>query len=259
MALEVPPELARLLSRAFTSGAETSIQELALLLELGGSDALSAALGVADFVSSFQLDFDPPVAVGELGTPRVLRSTVSRGDDDDLSRIIERGEGPTAEFKSSLVCSMRDWVERGELVGHPSLAGEVLKTICAFLNSYGGDLLIGVDDAGRSCGGVLQDMAFKKWDLDRWQLELWALINGRFVDSALVSPFVRLQMVEIDGAPVAHLSVLARDARTFVKRDPARGVEFFVRNGSRTDSLDLPAFYAHMTARLEARAGASQG
>lgn len=248
MAFEVGSELARLLSRALRSGVETSVVEMAALMNLADEDALSQAVGVAAFSRSFELQFTPPLNVGELTTRRVLRPGSDSTPAVDIAEILERGEGSTIEFKSSMYCSMRDWAKTGDYVEHPGLCGEILKTICAFMNSSGGDLLVGIDDSGSSCGGILRDIELKNWNLDKWQLALLDLISGRFVESQLVAPFVHLQMVTVEGDPVAHLRVLARENRTFVKRDPNKGVEFFVRNGSRTDSLDLPGFYAHMVA-----------
>ena len=55
------------------------------------------------------------------------------------------------EFKSSLRWNVRQGKMDERIVTHP-----VLKTIAAFLNTQGGDLLIGVDD-GRTVIGIEQD------------------------------------------------------------------------------------------------------
>jgi len=61
--------------------------------------------------------------------------------------LIKRGESKTLEFKSTLRWNLRDDKQDDKLVTHA-----VLKTIAAFLNTEGGDLLIGVADDGTIVG-----------------------------------------------------------------------------------------------------------
>ncbi|MGH9201646.1 MAG: RNA-binding domain-containing protein, partial [Vicinamibacterales bacterium] len=61
--------------------------------------------------------------------------------------LIKRGESKTLEFKSSLRWSLKDDKQDDKLVTHA-----VLRTIAAFLNTEGGDLLIGVADDGNLVG-----------------------------------------------------------------------------------------------------------
>src|SRR5207237_9547285 len=61
--------------------------------------------------------------------------------------LIKRGESKTLEFKSTLRWNLREDKQDDKLVTHA-----VLKTIAAFLNTEGGDLLIGVADDGSVVG-----------------------------------------------------------------------------------------------------------
>jgi predicted HTH transcriptional regulator len=237
------------MTRALTGGAETTIDELAILLNLPGDDPLSGVHEVVTLVEAWGLELVPPVKRGSLASPRVLRRRETSSLLTSVTNLIDAGEGPRTEFKSSLLCSMRDWERDGSLVELPQLPGEVLKTIGAFLNSEGGDLLIGVSDNGETSEGIERDLELRGWDLDKWQLHLVSLIEGRLQDGALAMPYLRIQLHDFDGAAVVHVSVMARRVRTFVKREKTRPFEFFVRNGSRTDSLDLPAFYSHLQSR----------
>ena len=54
----------------------------------------------------------------------------------DLNTLIKQGEGISVEFKE---CRY-------------TLNRSVYRTVCAFLNRHGGDLLLGVDDAGEVTG-----------------------------------------------------------------------------------------------------------
>lgn len=83
-----------------------------------------------------------------------------------MEEIIQRGENSTTEFKSTLRWDIRQ-CKKNAAIEHA-----VLKTIFAFLNSEGGDLLIGVTDDG--CIVVETD---KLDNDDRFLLHLWGLIK----------------------------------------------------------------------------------
>jgi hypothetical protein len=61
--------------------------------------------------------------------------------------LIKRGESKTLEFKATLRWNLKEDQQDDKAVTH-----EVLKTIAAFLNTEGGDLLIGVGDDGSVLG-----------------------------------------------------------------------------------------------------------
>lgn len=247
MSFQVPAKVGQLVAMAHGGGVETSLGALSDALELSGSDILTVAEEVENFVAAFSLELVPACDQGSYSSGRVLRSVVLGPDIiARIDRIREEGENQSAEFKSSLFCSMRDWTTKGTLVDFPSLPGEVLKTICAFLNGDGGQLLIGIDDGGDVCEGISLDLKLKNWSLDKWQLHLLSLIRGRFFDGDSVVSYVQIASANLEPGPVVLVSVVARDARSFVKRENGAPFEFFIRKGPRTESLDLPSFNAHL-------------
>jgi hypothetical protein len=250
MHISLSTDLAALIAKAYTTGTETSIRELAELLDLTDCDTLTAAASVVELVDRLELELLPGPAQAEFGSSRVLRQFASTTDGTAHARhLMATGEGPSLEFKSSLLCSMYHWNHDGSLIELPSLTGEVLRTICAFLNSDGGELLVGVDDEGATCGGVQRDLELKNWSLDKWQRHFGSLVSGRFQEGGLIPPYLRIQMLEIDSIPVLYVGVMPRVRRSFVQREKGGAYEFFVRTGPRTDSLDLPSFYVHLAAR----------
>ncbi|WP_026538490.1 AlbA family DNA-binding domain-containing protein [Arthrobacter sp. 9MFCol3.1] len=247
----IPAAMAPLMAKAFTTGVETSIAQLAELLGLPEGDPLWAVEAVVRTIEAWGLELNPNQARGSLESARVLRIPEVSTSKAAIAKLLAIGEGSGVEFKSSLLCSIRDWRQDGTLNEHPALPGEVLKTVCAFLNSDGGELLIGIDDDGEPCQGIERDLELKGWDFDKWQLHLVSLIEGRFLNGAMVMPYTRIQLHQLDNAAIAHVTVMRRTARSFVRREKSRPYEFFVRNGSRSDSLDLPSFYAHLQSRSD--------
>jgi len=65
----------------------------------------------------------------------------------NAEELIQRGESKTLEFKSTLRWNVKEDRQDDKVVTHA-----VLKTIAAFLNTEGGDLLIGVADDGAIVG-----------------------------------------------------------------------------------------------------------
>src|SRR5260370_15920823 len=65
----------------------------------------------------------------------------------NAAELIKRGESKTLEFKSTLRWSLKENRQDNKGVTHA-----VLKTIAAFLNTEGGDLLVGVADNGSIVG-----------------------------------------------------------------------------------------------------------
>ncbi len=249
MSIQVQPEVGQLVALAHNGGVETTLESMAAILDLAGADILTVALEVQKFVATFQLELEPSLDQGTILSGRVLRhatdvsTVVAR-----VNRIRDEGESQSIEFKSSLFCSMREWSQSGTLVDVPSLPGEVLKTICAFLNGSGGQLLIGINDDGEACEGIALDMKLKGWNFDKWQLHLLSLIRGRFFEGAAILPYVEMVATQIDSRLVVLVNVVAREARSFVRRENNKPFEFFIRKGPSTESLDLPTFNAHLRA-----------
>lgn len=69
------------------------------------------------------------------------------------SELVKQAESKTLEFKSTLRWDLKKDVKDDKFVTHASL-----KTIAAFLNTDGGDLLIGVDDEGAVLGLDADDL-----------------------------------------------------------------------------------------------------
>jgi predicted HTH transcriptional regulator len=73
----------------------------------------------------------------------------------NAEELIKRGESKSLEFKSTLRWSLKENRRDDKGVTHAAL-----KTIAAFLNTEGGDLLIGVADDGSIVGIERDVLAF---------------------------------------------------------------------------------------------------
>jgi len=146
-----------------------------------------------------------------------------------VTDLIPRGESATLEFKSTLQWDMI----QGQM--SESLRLSVLKTIAAFLNSNGGTLVIGVEDTGAIVGLAHDLQTFNNPSLDTFQQTLmnlaYELLGPQF------APFIRVRFEEANGCTVCVVDVERSPEPAFTQT--RRGVEFFIRMGNTTRSLDL--------------------
>jgi hypothetical protein len=136
--------------------------------------------------------------------------------------LIKRGESKTLEFKSTLRWNLKE--NRKD----PAVTHAVVKTIGAFLNTEGGDLLIGVAD-DRSVLGIEAD-GFE--NDDRFMLHLSQVVRNALGDRAGTCIDPRVQVVQ--GKTVCVVTCQRSPEPVFLKaKDAPEGAEgeFCVRSG----------------------------
>ncbi len=141
----------------------------------------------------------------------------------DIMRLIEGGESERLEFKSTL----RTNLQTGETDKRMEKA--VLKTIVAFLNSSGGDLLIGVADDGTVIGADVASFENK----DKMNLHLSNLISSQ-IGSAFL-PYIWFHMVDFDDRTVIRVS--CRPCRKPVFLKDGKLELFYIRKGPQSEEL----------------------
>ena len=143
--------------------------------------------------------------------------------------LIKRGESKTLEFKSTLRWSLKDDKQDDKLVTHASL-----KTVAAFLNTEGGDLLIGVADDG-SIVGIEKDQLEND---DKFMRHLAQVVRNGLGDRAGTCIDPKTQI--IDGRTVCVVSCQRSPEPVFLRWKGLEAVpegDFFVRSGPGTVKL----------------------
>lgn len=147
------------------------------------------------------------------------------------AELIAAGESARVEFKSTARCNLhtgqRD--DKIEMV--------ISKTVAALSNSGGGDLLIGVDDAG-AARGLEDDLKFMKQpDLDRY--ELWLRDHLSKTLGSTASANVEVTFPLLDGTPICHLRMLGATRPVFLTPGKGQPVQMWVRVGNSTRQLGI--------------------
>lgn len=143
--------------------------------------------------------------------------------------LIKRGESKTLEFKSSLRWNLRDDTQDDAVITHA-----VLKTIAAFLNTEGGDLLIGVADDGKVVGVDVDRLESD----DKFMRHLAQAVRNGLGDRAGTCIDPRMQLV--DGKTVCVVTCQRSPEPVYLKwrgQEKAPDGDFFVRNGPDTVRL----------------------
>jgi hypothetical protein len=156
--------------------------------------------------------------------------------------LIERGESKTLEFKSTLRWNLREDRQDDRAVTHA-----VLKTIAAFLNTDGGDLLIGVAD-DRSVVGIERDQLEND---DKFMRHLAQVVRNGLGDRAGTCIDPKTQIVE--AKTVCVVSCEKSPEPVFLKwkglEANAEG-DFFVRSGPGTVKLPPESVHEYVRTRF---------
>ncbi|HXF66132.1 MAG TPA: RNA-binding domain-containing protein [Burkholderiales bacterium] len=147
----------------------------------------------------------------------------------NAEELIKRGESKTLEFKSTLRWNLKEERQDDRGVTHA-----VLKTIAAFLNTEGGDLLIGVADDG-SIVGIERD----GFDTDdKFMRHLAQVVRNGLGDRASTCIDPKTQVVQ--GKTVCVVSCQRSPEPVFLKwkgMETGADGDFFVRSGPGTVKL----------------------
>jgi hypothetical protein len=168
-----------------------------------------------------------------------IRAISEQLEVNTLASRIKHGETATLEFKSSLRWNIK--TQKND----PNIENAVLKTIAAFCNTNGGELLIGVAD-DKSILGIDHD-AFS--NDDRFQLHLRNLLVERLIPSA--ADLVRYEMVTIDGKTICHVTCnQSRKKGVWLRTNNAAPARFYVRVGPSSTELAPPEAVEYIIGHL---------
>jgi type I restriction enzyme R subunit len=147
----------------------------------------------------------------------------------NAAALIQRGESLTLEFKPSL-----RWNLKEDRLDDKGVTHAVIKTIAAFLNTQGGDLLIGVADDG-SAVGIAHDRLETD---DTFMRHLAQVVRNGLGDRAGTCIDPKTQ--EVDGKTVCVVTCQRSPEPVFLKWKDLEATpagDFFVRSGPGTVKL----------------------
>ena len=153
---------------------------------------------------------------------------------EPIAVVAARGESATLEFKSSARVNLRTG-KRDDVI--ETVAA---KTVAAFLNSRGGTLLLGVDDAGRLIGLGPDYTTLRHEDADRYELFLRDLWRVRLGANAAALPRLDFAPAADGDGEVCRITVPPSPAPVYLSGPKGKGGrELWVRAGNSTQRLEV--------------------
>lgn len=154
-------------------------------------------------------------------------------------KIIDKGESPELEFKSTLRVDLKT-SKPEKFIEH-----SVLKTLVAFLNSYGGTLLIGVED-NRNILGLNKDFnSFSKPDkLDEFQKHLDNIIQKSIGDR--FHHYLQIDFPAIDNKAICAVIIKEKSSEPVYLTDEKGEERFYIRRQASTVDLKHSESYKYI-------------
>ena len=158
-----------------------------------------------------------------------MRSSVLQlSDEEKVLSLLKNDESKTLEFKQSFSLNIHSKQKDKDV------EGSSLKTIGAFLNMEGGDLLIGVTDQKEIVGVDAELEKFFKNTKDNFLLNFKNRLENSI--GAQNYPYIDQRMVEVDSKNILWVRCLPAPTEVWVD-----GNNFYVRTNPATDRLEGPA------------------
>ncbi|MBT3363119.1 MAG: DUF2779 domain-containing protein [Chloroflexi bacterium] len=151
-----------------------------------------------------------------------------RENNVDLIYRINQGESKKLEFKSTLRWNL--FANKAD----KEMEYMVLKTIAAFCNTDGGELLIGISDTG-SVLGIESD---KFPNQDKFLLHLGNILDERI--EPLVVDLVDYDIINVDGHPICQVICKKSTNEAIWLKKGKDQYEFYVRTGPSSKVLPTP-------------------
>ena len=160
-------------------------------------------------------------------------------DINSAEEIIHHEENEGLEFKSSF-----RWDVRQNKV-NKHLEKSVMKTIAAFMNSGGGHLVIGVDDARNIIGLKYDYESLPKPNSDGFENHFTNVFH------TMIGPefrqFVNLSWHKMDNNEFCMIKVMPSNKPVYLKTD--ENEEFYIRTGNGTTALKLSEAASYIDSR----------
>lgn len=158
----------------------------------------------------------------------------------DVAAVVAAGESERVEFKETARWNVRDDKKDARM------EQVVAKTVAAFLNSAGGTLVIGVDDAGHPLGLDRDYATLRTPDADRFELWLRDLLTSTLGKNAAALP--RIRFGEIDGVEVCAVRCPRSPEPVFLAQ--GNTTELWVRVGNSTRAFGVDEAVAYVARRF---------
>lgn len=157
----------------------------------------------------------------------------------NILSVIQEGESDRVEFKSSLRYDYHKNCINKEL------EEVIVKTIAGFMNTNGGELLIGVDDKGNVLGLEHDYLSLKKKNRDGFELRIYQMITNDI--GIEFCSLVQIDFYDLDGNDVSVMRIEAAKSPAYVHSN--QKTAFYIRAGNSTKPLTIREAVKYISTR----------
>lgn len=157
------------------------------------------------------------------------------GGGVDVAALLASGESDRVEFKETARWNVREDKKDARM------EAVVAKTVAAFLNSSGGTLLLGADDAGHATGLDRDFATLREPDADRFELWLRDMLSTTLGKNAAALP--RIRFAEVDGRTVCAVRCPRSPDPVFLAQGQSTDLWVRVGNSTRSFGVDEAVTY----------------
>lgn len=171
---------------------------------------------------------------------KASKAKVKIGEPIDPEFLAKQEESDVLEFKSSL--RWNTFSKQSD----KTLEYEAMVAVCAFANTSGGRLVIGIDNSGLILGIENDYKTFKNKNADGFRLKFVELTDT-YLGKA-VHQLIDIKIETIEGKDVCILTVEPSDQPIYLKHDGVE--EFFVRVASVSQKLGMADAHSYISKRF---------
>lgn len=157
-------------------------------------------------------------------------------DQIKIDELLRNKENQKIEFKSSLRWDIKLNQQNN------ALEEIIVKEIASFMNSEGGDLIIGVDDNNKILGLEKDYSTLKKQDSDGFALQLTNIVNAQ-LDKTLNS-LIEISFPEVDEKEICLCRIKKSSRPVFINNKNEK--KFYVRMNNSSQPLDVEQVHKYI-------------
>lgn len=169
----------------------------------------------------------------------ILEQQQDESAADKVEDLIQSREHEKLEFKTTF-----RWDTRENKV-NKGLEKMTIKTVAAFLNSGGGNLIIGVDDKGQILGLDSDYLSLSKKDADGFENHFTNIFKTSI--GSEFRNFIRFAFHKIDGKEICQIKILPANKPAYTKFENEEF--FYIRTGNTTNSLQVSQIAPYIKGR----------
>ena len=179
------------------------------------------------------------IGIKDINTKNIILGIFEEHFENPIIKLSKATESQTLEFKSSYRKPL------GKKIPEKILKHSVIKTIAAFANTKGGDLLIGVSDNNEIIG--IEVERYK--NMDSVLLAISPDISKKLDTNPMaISGLITITHVEKDGKTICRVNVRPANRPIYVKQDNVEAL--YCRYAASSEPLKLSELFSYIRERF---------